>query len=92
MTSLPRPSVVLSLAAGLICLVYLASLVVYRLYLSPIASFPGPKLAALSRWYEFYYDVILRGQFTFHIQKLHKIYGAFLLHCCLFYPYLVDYW
>lgn len=55
--------------------VYLLSLAVYRLYFSPIAKFPGPKLAALSRWYEFYYEVILRGQFTFHIAELHKIYG-----------------
>jgi len=55
--------------------VYLAALAIYRLYISPIAKFPGPKLAALSRWYEFYYEVVLRGQFTFHIQDLHKKYG-----------------
>ena len=54
---------------------YVISLAVYRLYLSPIAKFPGPKLAALSRWYEFYYEVILRGQFTFHIIELHEKYG-----------------
>ncbi|KIX09391.1 uncharacterized protein Z518_00470 [Rhinocladiella mackenziei CBS 650.93] len=54
---------------------YLVLLAVYRLYCSPIAKFPGPKLAALTRWYEFYYDVILRGQFTFHIAELHKNYG-----------------
>ncbi|KAJ9609338.1 hypothetical protein H2200_005665 [Cladophialophora chaetospira] len=56
-------------------LLYLFSLVVYRLYSSPIAKFPGPKLAALSRWYEFYYEVVLRGQFTFHVAELHKKYG-----------------
>lgn len=56
-------------------LTYLCSLAIYRLYFSPIAKFPGPKLAALSRWYEFYYEVILRGQFTFHISALHKKYG-----------------
>ena len=54
---------------------YLLWLVTYRLYLSPIAKFPGPKLAAVSRWYEFYYEVVLRGQFTFHISELHKKYG-----------------
>ena len=38
-------------------------------------SIGGPTLAALSNWYEFYYDVTLQGKFTFHIQELHKKYG-----------------
>ena len=54
---------------------YLIGLALYRLYLSPIAKFPGPKLAALTKWYEFYYDVVKRGQFSAHIRELHKIYG-----------------
>ena len=54
---------------------YLIGLGIYRLYLSPLAAYPGPKLAALSNWYEFYYDVICQGQFTFKIQELHKHYG-----------------
>ncbi|SPQ25754.1 5cb44c17-3a3f-4ee3-b57f-18f095ecc721 [Thermothielavioides terrestris] len=63
-------------AAALV--VYLAAIAVYRLYLSPIAKFPGPKLAALSNWYEFYYDVVRQGEFTWQIQKLHKRYGPIL--------------
>jgi hypothetical protein len=62
----------------LLLLVYLVGLGAYRLYLSPLARYPGPKLAALSNWYEFYYDVILQGNFTFHIQELHKQYGMAL--------------
>ncbi|SPO05572.1 related to cytochrome P450 CYP3/CYP5/CYP6/CYP9 subfamilies [Cephalotrichum gorgonifer] len=54
---------------------YLGSLAVYRLYFSPLAKFPGPKLAALSNWYEFYYDVIREGDFTWQIKKLHEKYG-----------------
>ena len=56
-------------------ILYGFGLAVYRLLLHPLAKFPGPKLATLSRWYEFYYEVVLQGQFTFHTQKLHELYG-----------------
>jgi len=55
--------------------VYLTAIALNRLYISPIAKFPGPKLAALSKWYEFYYDVVLRGKFSGHKTELHEIYG-----------------
>lgn len=55
--------------------IYTAWLVIYRLYLSPIAHIPGPKLAALTQWYEAYYNIYLDGQFTFHIAALHEKYG-----------------
>ncbi|KAL1638431.1 hypothetical protein SLS56_000240 [Neofusicoccum ribis] len=57
---------------------YLVAGGIYRLYFSPLAKFPGPKLAALTLWYEFYYDVILRGQFTFKVQELHQKYGPII--------------
>ena len=66
-----------------ILLSYTLILFVYRLYLSPIAKFPGPKLAALTHWYEVYFDVIQNGKFIFHVQKLHARYGQLystLLH------------
>lgn len=53
----------------------LIGLAIYRLYLHPLAKFPGPKLAALSKWYEAYYEIVLNGQFTFHIEDLHRKYG-----------------
>src|SRR5262245_41505928 len=52
-----------------------AGLAIYRLYLHPLAKFPGRKLAAVTMWYEFYYDVIKRGQYVFEIQKMHEEYG-----------------
>jgi hypothetical protein len=61
----------------LVCflLLYGAGLVIYRLFFSPLAGFPGPKLAAATSWYEFYYNVVKGGQFTFHLQDLHDKYG-----------------
>ncbi|KAL5040995.1 hypothetical protein BDW71DRAFT_192675 [Aspergillus fruticulosus] len=61
--------------AGAAVSAYVASVVIYRLYLSPIAHFPGPRLAALTVMYEFYWEAIRNGQFTFHIGELHKKYG-----------------
>ncbi|OJJ72828.1 hypothetical protein ASPBRDRAFT_124116 [Aspergillus brasiliensis CBS 101740] len=61
--------------AGLVGAAYILLLAIYRLWLSPIAHFPGPKLAALTLWYEFYYDTILHGQFTFEIARMHEKYG-----------------
>lgn len=52
--------------------------VIYRLYLSPIAKFPGRKMAALSFWNEYYYDVIKRGVYVWEIQKLHEEFGTYL--------------
>lgn len=52
----------------------------YRLFLSPLARFPGPKLAAATLWYEFYYDVVKQGQYTFKIKELHERYGLLPPH------------
>ncbi|KAI9724083.1 MAG: hypothetical protein M1812_000802 [Candelaria pacifica] len=54
---------------------YIIGGVIYRLYLSPIAKFPGPKLNALTFWVEIYYDVIKKGQYFHEVDKLHQKYG-----------------
>lgn len=62
---------------------YALSLVIYRLFFSPIAQFPGPKLAAVTSWYELYYDVVHKGKYLFEIEKMHDKYGEYysLPHC-----------
>lgn len=65
--------------APVVFIAYVVLLVLYRLYLSPLAKFPGPKLAAATLWYEFYHDVTLRGKYTWKIAELHKQYGMFRL-------------
>ncbi|KAF2868518.1 cytochrome P450 [Massariosphaeria phaeospora] len=59
-------------------IVYLLSLTIYRLYSHTLCRFPGPKLAAITRYYEAYYDVFLNGQYTFKIAALHQTYRAIM--------------
>jgi hypothetical protein len=65
-----------ALIIGLVSSVYLLGLGVYRLFLHPLAKFPGPKYAALSRWHEAYYDIYLSGKLIFWIEEQHKKYGT----------------
>lgn len=73
--------------ALLFCGAYFVYLAIHRLFLSPLVKFPGPKLAALSGWYEAYYDIVLRGQYEFHVAKLHEQYGSF--HLCQVHSLLI---
>ncbi|KAL8941814.1 MAG: hypothetical protein Q9216_002014, partial [Gyalolechia sp. 2 TL-2023] len=50
-------------------------LVLYRLFLHPLARFPGPRLAAATGWYETYHDCLCAGRFSKHIDDMHKQYG-----------------
>lgn len=56
-------------------MVYTVYVAIYRLFLSPLAKVPGPRLAALTDFYEWYYDVIKRGKYTWKIAELHEQYG-----------------
>src|SRR5438046_1237482 len=63
---------------------YGAALAIYRLYLSPLAKFPGPKLAALTQYYETYYELMAGGMFTHQIKKMHDRFGMLIIftECC----------
>jgi len=76
------------LLTGLV--LYNIGLTIYRLYFHPLAKsahsslkdcmltatrFPGPKLAAITGWDEFYRDAIQGGRMIWYIQDLHDEYG-----------------
>jgi hypothetical protein len=63
------------LATSIILTIYLTILSIYRLFFHPLSKIPGPRHAALTHWYQFYYDVTLRGRFPWYISDLHKQYG-----------------
>lgn len=66
----------LTLAIGLAS--WLALRTIYRLYFHPLAHIPGPKITAITHLYEFYYDVLCDGKFTFQMEKMHKKYGPII--------------
>jgi hypothetical protein len=47
---------------------WLSSLLVHRLYLSPLSQIPGPKLAALTGLYETYFGCFKRGRYWVEIE------------------------
>ncbi|PWY70871.1 putative cytochrome P450 [Aspergillus sclerotioniger CBS 115572] len=62
-------------ACGLALLAYSISLGFFRLFIHPLARFPGPRLAALTSWYELYWNVVKGGKFLWEIERLHQRYG-----------------
>lgn len=64
-----------ALTFALVFLLWLVVESVRRLFFSSLAKIPGPKLAALTSWYEFYYDVVQPGQYVWKIKNLHAKYG-----------------
>lgn len=60
---------------GSLVLLYGVSIATYRLFLSPISGFPGPLLARLTFFYQFYYDWFYSGQYYLEVEKMHMKYG-----------------
>lgn len=57
---------------------YLVGNAIYQLYFSPLSKFPGPKIAAVTLWYEIYYDVFKWGRYWVEVQRMHEKYGTSL--------------
>lgn len=50
-------------------------LILTRLVFHPLAKVPGPRLAGLTKWYEFYYDVVCDGEYLKQIEYMHATYS-----------------
>ena len=48
-----------------------------RVWFHPLSKYPGPRLAALTLWWQCYYDVFLNGggQLLAYLEPLHEKYG-----------------
>lgn len=80
MATIPSPATSVPLAAGIVVLASIVYTIVYRIYLTPLARFPGPKLAAVSKAYQFYFDVLKAGKLPFELVRLHERYGSTPFH------------
>lgn len=67
----------LALTGAVSVLFYAVAVAIYRLFFHPLSKFPGPKLAAVTKWYEFYFDIVhdVGGQFTREVRRMHDLYG-----------------
>jgi Cytochrome P450 len=80
---LASPLSVVLVALG-IWILYLFVYIIYTLYFHPLAKFPGPKLAALTDYYGFYYNAIKGGRYIEKMAEMHKRYGDNSLALCSF--------
>ena len=66
-------NIVICLSALLVAKITMT--LVYRLYFHPLANVPGPRIAAMTREYELYYQGMQHTKFPQKIIDLHKKYG-----------------
>lgn len=68
--------------------IWIAYLLAHSLYnispWHPLYHFPGPRLAAASLLYEFWYDMVLGGTYTARIKRMHSVYGTDVISLAVF--------
>lgn len=69
-------------ASFVVILITSLLIAVKRLCFHPLSKVPGPRLAAATGWFEFYYDVIRGGAYLSQILESHEKYGKSLGDDC----------
>ncbi|KAE8373395.1 cytochrome P450 [Aspergillus bertholletiae] len=69
------PAFYITITVVILTVAYAFILAFYRLFLSPIAAFPGPPLARLTYLTQWYYDWVKDGQYYVQVEEMHKKYG-----------------
>ncbi|KAI9739227.1 MAG: hypothetical protein M1834_007440 [Cirrosporium novae-zelandiae] len=55
--------------------VYQVCTILYNLYFHPLAKYPGPRGAAITKLWKSWYECVLQRSLTHELVNLHKIYG-----------------
>ncbi|KAF2190227.1 putative cytochrome P450 [Zopfia rhizophila CBS 207.26] len=56
-----------------LCYVFVKA--IYGLFFHQLSSIPGPRIAALTSWYEFWWNCPKKGRYMFKIEEMHQQYG-----------------
>jgi hypothetical protein len=66
-------------AIGAVALIGWITIILYRIYynlvLHPLAKFPGPKGAAVTKYWKAYIECILEQSFCHKVEEVHSKYG-----------------
>ena len=69
------PAFQVALLTTAVAVLWKAIQAVYNVYFHPLSSFPGPRLAAATRWWQVYLEVISGQSLSLKLVELHRIYG-----------------
>jgi len=67
-----------ALAALFACLVFAVQKIGYNLYFHPLARYPGPPLAAISKLWRAYVECFQKKSTCHELRRLHATYGVYL--------------
>ncbi|KAK6612739.1 hypothetical protein H4I96_01952 [Botrytis cinerea] len=71
------PQISLSIQIIIVAVVFTYLCCIFqRLYFHPLSKIPGPRLAAATSWYEFYYNVIRDGSYIKNFEQMHRDYNS----------------
>jgi hypothetical protein len=72
-SELPDGSIIWLAVAGFA--IHVVSYIIYNLFWHPLASFPGPFVAAVTPLYKAYIDLVAKSSLVHTLEKLHSQYG-----------------
>jgi hypothetical protein len=60
---------------SMLCGIYVVVRCIYNLYFHPLRKIPGPRITAITSFYDFWYDVVKGGTYLWEIRRMHEVYG-----------------
>lgn len=55
---------------------YVLWIILYYIYLDPLAQYRGPRLATFTKYWRVYIDIVQQKSFVHELEQLHRKYGT----------------